>query len=399
MSSYSKYPESRLVPIMFTAVILGACADEPQPTAPDQPASHAASSVPAPPGLRYVSFAGQNQMIWPYTTAHFPAHEQDPVNLIFVGQADPRNIRAALLALNGNRPHFPPAPMFACTWRDAIGGHQAAYSNAVTWIGSAIQLECGEFQSVRFHLRIFSAGAWTLVNAHLDVLIPGTTDHEVIAWELARQLVVYDFQRSGLLAPGAPLGETEVIHPRVFRQIHPAILAGLPPDLLGLLLQTNSIMPDGRLMTSGRATILNLDAAAPAGPTSAFQEVPIQFNQVIPKPFCNGGNDFVLVQGPVRLQQRVERTPDGTLSSLARGAGQLTVIPFDPATGQPIGPPSRAEIAERYLGVVTDQQNFVTMWQLREALEGPIAGQRLTLDMRVGPQGDVHYARNEHCGS
>lgn len=384
---------------MFAAMILGAYADEPQPTAPDLPASHAVSSAPAPPGLKDVSFAGQTQRIWPYTTAQFPAHEQDPVNLIFVGQADPRNLRAALLALDGNRPHFPPAPMFACTWRDAIGGHQAAYSNAATWTGSAIQLECGEFESMRFHLRIFSAGAWTLVNAHLDVLIPGTTDHEVIAWELARQLVVYDFQRSGLLAPGAPLSETGVIHPRVFRQIHPAILAGLPADLRGLLLQTDSIMADGRLMTSGRATILNLDAAAPAGPASAFQEVPIQFDQVIPKPFCNGGHDFVLVQGPVRLQQRVEHMSDGTLRSLTRGAGQLNVLPFDPGTGQPIGPPSRAEIAERYLGVVADPQDFVTMWQLREALDGPIAGQRLTLDMRVGPHGQVHYARNEHCGS
>jgi hypothetical protein len=398
MSAHSKHPLTRMVPIMSVAAFLGACADEPQPTAPDSPASHAASSAPAPPGLRYVSFGGQSQMIWPFTTAQFPAQEQDPVNLIFVGQADPRNIRAALLALDGNRPHFPPSPIFGCTWKDAIGGHQAAYSNSETWTGSAIQLECGDYQPIRFHLRIFSAGAWTLVNAHLDIIVPGTPDHEVIAWELARQLVVYDFQRSGLLAPGAPLSETDVIHPRAFRQIHPAIFAGLPADLRALLLQTNSITPDGRLLTNGRATILNLGVAAPPGPATAFQEVPIQFNQVIPTPLCNAGNEFVLVQGPVRLQQRVERMPDGTLSSLVRGAGQLSVTPFDPGTGQPIGPPSQAEVADRFLGVVADQQNHVTMWQIREVLTGPLAGQRLTVDMRVGPHGHVHYARHERCG-
>ena len=35
--------------------------------------------------------------------------------------------------------------------------------------------------------------------AHFEVLIPGTTDHQVLSWIVARDLVVGDLMRSGLL--------------------------------------------------------------------------------------------------------------------------------------------------------------------------------------------------------
>ena len=143
---------------------------------------------------------------WPYTGTNFAGEPQDPINLIFFGQADPRDIRAALLSLNGDRTAlgFPAEAPFNSTWDDAIGDVQTAYGATIGgemalsptpargngpdrfcasrgWSGSAIQLACGAYEGMRFHLRLFKVGSWTLGNAHLDVSIPGTTEHQVIS--------------------------------------------------------------------------------------------------------------------------------------------------------------------------------------------------------------------------
>jgi hypothetical protein len=400
MSLQPNHPTPCHDPVMSVAVLRGIPTDLPQfPAVPDSSAPLSDMRASSPPGLKTVHFGGRSQQVWPYTTAEFPAREQDPINLIFVGQADPRNIRAALLSLDGNRPAFPAHPMFGHTWKDAIGGHQAAYSEAETWTGSVIQLECGDYQPLRFHARLFPAGPWTLVNAHLDVIIPGTADHEVVAWELARQLVVHDFQRSGLLASTSPLGETDFMHPPAFRQIRPEIFAGLPAELKQLLLHSGSITEDGRLLTSGRATLLDLGDVAPEGPLSTSQDVLIEFGQIIPKPFCNRGDEYILVHGPVRLQQRVEQGACGGLTSRMQGAGELRVTPVDPATRQPTGPTSHAEVTDRYTGVMSDDEKSVAMWQHRQVKPGAGAAERETVDMRVGPHGRVHYSRDEQTGS
>ncbi len=54
---------------------------------------------------------------WPYTTDIFPATPKDPINLIFFGEADPRDIRAALLSLDGDRTAYgmDPIPPFNST--------------------------------------------------------------------------------------------------------------------------------------------------------------------------------------------------------------------------------------------------------------------------------------------
>lgn len=54
---------------------------------------------------------------WPYTGADLSGTPKDPINLIFFGQADPRDIRAALLSLDGDRTAFgmPSAPPFSST--------------------------------------------------------------------------------------------------------------------------------------------------------------------------------------------------------------------------------------------------------------------------------------------
>jgi hypothetical protein len=63
-------------------------------------------SVP-PTGLVPIDVGGgRTATIWPYTGESLNGVPSDPINLIFLGKADPVRIRAALLALDGDRTAF-----------------------------------------------------------------------------------------------------------------------------------------------------------------------------------------------------------------------------------------------------------------------------------------------------
>ena len=119
----------------------------------------------------------------------------------------------------------------------------------------AIQLQCGDYGPIRFHLRLFEAGQYTLANVHFELLIPNTTEHQVLSWELAEQLVVADFARSGLLS--APPSLTAGINPAPWREIPAQIYNGVPVPLRaairGPLGNVSAPVPIG---SDGRATIL-----------------------------------------------------------------------------------------------------------------------------------------------
>jgi hypothetical protein len=199
-----------IVSIRFAALVLmatlAACSDnEISSLQEPEPDGHAARLVTAAPSpLAPITAGGTTMRVFPYLADDLSSAPRDPVNLVFTGQADPRAIRATLMSLDGNRAGSPFA-LFDCTWNDAVGGLQAAWSEAEGWSGSAIQLECGDYGPVRFHLRFFEAGEVTLGGAHFEFLIPGTSDHQVVSWELAEQLVTYDLARAGVLgaAPGS----------------------------------------------------------------------------------------------------------------------------------------------------------------------------------------------------
>ncbi|HEX9610445.1 MAG TPA: hypothetical protein VF978_01070, partial [Gemmatimonadales bacterium] len=219
-------------------ILLAGCDGVPQ--APLEPrvaalAGTAGEATPSP--LASVALGSSTLEFWPFTGADFGHTPLDPINLIFFGQSDPRALRAALMMLDGDRTAFglPDVFPFNCTWKDAIGGMQTAYSTGAGWAGSAIQLECGDFGPIRFHLRLFNAGDWTLANAHFEVLIPATTEHQVLSWELAEQLVTVDLLRSGLLDAGVPLFATGTINPSPFHEIPAVIYNGLPLELRGVI--------------------------------------------------------------------------------------------------------------------------------------------------------------------
>ena len=194
----------------LATAILSGCADEPGPL---EPAELTKASVVEgePGGLTTVALGSGDLVFWPYTSAAINGPESDPINLIFPSR-DPREVRASLLFLNGDRTAFglPNAPPFNCVWKEAVGGAQVSYTQASGWTGSAIQLECGDY-SMRFHLRLFPAGTATIANVHFEIVVPGTNAHEVLSWDRDELLSRVDFMRSGLLGSCA---RTRVVNAR-----------------------------------------------------------------------------------------------------------------------------------------------------------------------------------------
>ena len=90
-------------------------------------------------------------------------------------------------------------PPFTLTWKDCIGDVQSGYADEFGWTGGVVQVGLGDYESPRFHMRLFKVGNWTVANAHFEILIPGTADHQVLSWELAEQRVIADIMRTGQL--------------------------------------------------------------------------------------------------------------------------------------------------------------------------------------------------------
>jgi hypothetical protein len=180
------------------------CSEEP-PTAPDEARSGVFASAQATPTTVPITYGSETLNVWPYTGNTLDGTPVDPLHLVFVGNADPVRIRAALLALDGDRTAFgfPDAYPFNMTWGEAMGDVHTTYAEDA-WGANVIQLQLGGYENVRAHLRIFGTGVpygddgvWTLGAAHFEVLIPGTADHQVLSWTIPRDLVVADLARSG----------------------------------------------------------------------------------------------------------------------------------------------------------------------------------------------------------
>jgi len=390
--------------------MLGACDRAMTPTSPDtnSTAITAGTNPPAPPSdLVSVDAFGTPLTIWPFTGTNFTGTPQDPINLIFLGQADPRDVRAALLSLDGDRTAFglPDEFPFNCAWRDALGGDmQTAYTEAGGWVGSAVQLECGDYRVLRFHMRLFQAGDYTIGNTHLDLLVPNTTQHQVISWELAEQLVTVDLLRSGLLDDAIPLFPAPGINPAPFRGIPSVIYNGMPPELRAMIDGPAADIPDGDsvgIQTDGSATVFNLARQAEAIPGTDTQEIVVEFDQVIPKPFCSSSPwDYLYVKGPVLLKQTTTLTPSGNLSTKFHASGMLDITPVNPLTSPltPIGETYQAIVNQHDRALITDQVTLVSSFQLQ--IELPPVGAdrgRLMVSLNVGPGQAYNYDITADC--
>jgi hypothetical protein len=315
-----------------------------------------ASQPPPPSGLVDVVAGGESITLWPYTTSDLES-PSDPINLLFPN-ADPRGIRQALLKLDGTRPAFATLPGGGCTRTDAMGNEHAAWADPAGFVGGAVQLACIApgaplGSPFRFHIRLFRSGAHTIGNAHYEFLIPGTAEHEVLSWDLARELAAFDVGRTGRLteAPGAVGMILPGSHRAVRRPVFQALAAaGAGPLLaaLGLVLPPAGDIP---IPTSGvaRARVGELDVARESARETTATEV--QYSIVVPKPFCaTGPFDFVKLEGPVDLAMTVETDGAGTYERRYSVSGALTVTPMTPTS-----PTTLVASGDSVAGIVVEQ--------------------------------------------
>jgi hypothetical protein len=369
-------------------------------------AGTATSGETPPAGLTQVDVGGESLTLWPYTGRDFSGTPVDPVNLIFVGEVDPTQIRDVLLNLDGDRTAFgfPPAFPFNATWTEAIGDVQTNFAGNEGWLGNVIQLQLGSYESARFHLRLFrtgeaygGGGEWTVGAAHFEVLIPGTAEHQVLSWEHAEQIVMVDLVRSGLL--GAAPAPSDIINEvGAFREIPPFIYNELPADLKMFIGgPTGPVDAPVGIPTDGRATVLNLAGTAPAVTGPRVQQFTLNYDQVIPKPFCSDGpTDWVYISGPVNIRQTVE-TDDG-YQYHSEISGTLIATPVDimQSPPVPVGDSFQAEIGDKQHGFLRDGHARVDFQTKRVAPQGGGTEMNMT-HLKVATRGEKTYREKAMC--
>lgn len=358
MASLSR---STVASLAALVIALSACSDgnpiAPIMSAPSPTKGIAGNESPAPGGMVTVALGSESLPLWPFTGSDFSGAAKDPINLIFLGKADPREIRASLMSLPGSgRPG--PLAGITCTWDDAVGDPQTNYAVGDGWVGSAIQLECGNFQGPRFHLRMFRQGDVTVANVHYEILIPGTNIHEVLSWEFAELFVTADIARTGFL--GAAPAPSGTITPSPYYR---AVQAPVVPFLTAQQIASLGLLVNGdgtaSIPNDGRATVLTLAGAAPLVKGLVDRDIIVQFAQVIPKPFCTAGTTgYLYVSGPVTVHIRAGIKGNNYESEWS-AAGTLTLIPFNPLNGQFAGAPYQGVVNIRNATQVTDGKSAV----------------------------------------
>jgi hypothetical protein len=364
----------------------------------------------APTGLVQASFAGQSLTFWPYTGATLDEQGSDPINLIFVGQASPVAIRAALLALDGDRSALglPPIEPFTSTWSDANGDVQATYAEDGGWVGSVVQLQLGAYGPMRVHLRLFGTsagfgdeGTWTLGSAHFELVIPGTADHQVLSWELAEQVVAGDLARSGLLAAVTPTGAAAGVNAAPgYREIAPFLYNALPVELRMLIgCPLADVTEPVPIPTDGSATILDLAGTRAITAGTYTEEFSMTYDQVMPKPFCNDeGSDWVHVAGPIEFFKTVIVAADGGYQFESGYTGELIVTPMDMTANPPVpaGEPYTAQVSDTQAGEITSGR-----WEVSSAVEriASEAGgaEHLHIELRLASDGEREAASDADC--
>lgn len=354
-----------------------------------------------------VDFEGEQIRFWPYTGTSLEETPMDPVNLLFVGDADPLRVRAALLSLDGNRPGVPSIPPFDQPWQDCVGGSaQTAYASPGSgWSGSVIQLSLGAYGPLRVHLRLFRTGArfgegdvWTLGGAHFEVLIPDTADHQVLDWELAEQIVTGDLVRTGLLDPDSPLDSTGGINASPFREIPAMIYNGLPDDLIQLLGgPPKPVSGDVPLRSDGEGTILHLAGGVPPAIGVTRSELTVTYDRLVPRPFCvEGPYDWVQISGPVTFTKVVEIDEAGAYHTWDDYRGALNVVPFDMSTRSPVGKPFVARVGGRQHGLLGEHTSRIVAVDRRLSL--PPGGPEMSVTrLQVADPGPTVYRKATHC--
>lgn len=332
----------------------------------------AGESAPPPTGVVTIDAGAERLTLWPFTTDNYLPGEDgktDPVNLVFLS-TDPRAIRQELMTLDGNRPSwsFLPSGANGCVWMDGMGYEQAAYLEPEGWVGGEVQLVCATPVSplgreYRFHVRLFRSGPHTIGGAHFEINTPGTAEHSVLSWEMARAFVTDEIAR---LDAGAFQGETSVFEPESgsFRTVDGLVngyvwqtqgAAGNFPFLfaLGLPAPQPPYNPVPIPATGLAGVFAPTFTYVPVSSDVTLTDSRSYFVQSTPKPFC-GGEPIQITGGPLTLTLRVQTNPSGKYQRTFAVEGLLQVKTLSTGITQ------EAVISEFHRGMLTDHYGQVS---------------------------------------
>jgi hypothetical protein len=122
----------------------------------------------------------------------------------------------------------------------------------------------------------------------------------------------------------------------------------------------------------GRASVLSLASSPAITEGMVDSDFIIQFAQVIPKPFCAAGTTgYLFATGPVTVHMR-SGIVDGNFESTTTSDGTLTLLEFNPNTGQPVSAPYQGLVSESTSVTLTNGSGWVDFFSTR--VETPDAG-------------------------
>lgn len=367
----------------------------------------AGESAPTPSGVVTIT-AGTDQLtLWPFITTNYlpgPAGQSDPVNLVFLN-TDPRAIRQELMKLDGNRPaswSYLPRGANGCVWMDAMGYEQAAYLEPEGWVGDEVQLACATPDSplgreYRFHVRLFRSGPHTIGGAHFEINVPGTAEHEVLSWELARSFVTDEIAR---IDAGAFQGETSVFEPagdsfRTVRGLVNGYVWQTNAGNLQFLLALGLPFPQPPfdpvpIPATGDAAVFAPDFTyVPVRSDITLTDSRSYFVQSTPKPFC-GGTPIQITGGPLTFTLRVQTNPSGKYQRTYMVGGSLQVKTLSTGVVQD------ALISEIHRGMLTDNHEQVTE-EVSQILLATDTDPGQSLSRAFGAGKTDYFTRQEDC--
>jgi hypothetical protein len=256
-----------------------------------------------------------------------------------------------------------------------MGYEQAAWGLPERWAGGAVQLACVPAgfplgKDFRFHIRLFRVGRHTIANAHYELLIPGTAEHEVLSWDLARSFVAYDMGPSVVAPPESPAMIPWGSYRAVRRAVYDALL-GPPPvppqtayflgTILGLVPPSDA-EADVPIPTNGKAVALVTDIDFEPVSSHTVTTTEVLYDVNVPKPFCPDPGlppevtEYVHLAGLLTFMMSATTTPSGRYERTYSLGGTLQVTPLAPVPGDAVP----ASIFEIHQAVLDDRHGQVT---------------------------------------
>jgi hypothetical protein len=186
-----------------------------------------------------------------------------------------------------------------------------------------------------------------------------------------------------------------------FREIPYYIWEAMPPELQYLVGGIPGSLGNFPIPCNVNATVFHMAGSVGGQPQVATQDFVINFDIIMPKPFCaTSAYDYVQVEGPVHLRQKVVYTPSGNFISQFHANGHLNLTPINPITGNPIGDTYQAVINEHHKGIITNNVTLVSSFQMQVMIppSGPFNGQ-LLVHLNIGPGNSSDYSMEINCNN